>query len=36
MQPEVAALIWTVKITLGGWLIMLVSSMNREFADCGF
>jgi len=32
MQLEVAALIWTGYNTLGGWLIMLVLSMNPEFA----
>ena len=33
MQLEVAALIWTGYNTLGGWLIMLVLFMDREFAQ---
>jgi len=31
MQLEVAALIWTGDIMLGGWLVMLVLSIDREF-----
>ena len=35
MQLEVAALIWTGYNTLGGWLVMLVLFMDREFAKYG-
>ena len=32
MQLEVAALIWTAYNPLGGWLVMLIQSLDRQFA----